>query len=179
LEELINYQKGKKDDKSSSNGLISKRNITLIAFFAAMIIFVYISIQPEEKKVFDSIAVLPLKNLSGNPDQEYFSDGMTEALITELSKLKSLKVISRTSIMQFKNTDKTLPEIADELNVNVLVEGSALIIGDQVKITAQLIDAKEDQHLWAEDYVHDLENILLLHKEVANTIESNTFFSSG
>jgi serine/threonine protein kinase/Tfp pilus assembly protein PilF len=172
LENLIKYQKGNKADKSNTNHLLSKRTITFFAILVAMIllVFIFISIQSKEKKEFDSIAVLPLKNISGNPDQEYFSDGMTEALITELSKLKSLKVISRTSIMQFKETDKTLPEIAEELNVNVLVEGSALIIGNQVKITAQLIDAEQDQHLWAEDYVRDLRDILLLHKEVARTI---------
>ncbi len=97
-----------------------------------------------------SIAVLPLVNLSGDLEQEYFVDGMTEALITSLSKLGSLNVISRTSVMRYKGNDKLLPEIAAELGVTTIVEGSAQLVGDQVRITAQLIDARSDRHLWAD-----------------------------
>jgi TolB-like protein/Tfp pilus assembly protein PilF len=121
-------------------------------------------------KVIDSLAVLPLENLSGDPDQEYFSDGMTEALITELSRIKSLKVISRTSVMRFKNSKKPLPEIARKLNVAAIVEGSVLKAGDEVRITAQLIDAKDDKHLWAKSYERNLHDILSLQKEVAKSI---------
>ena len=124
----------------------------------------------ETTKVIDSLAVLPLENLSGDPDQEYFSDGMTEALITELSRIKALKVISRTSVMQFKNSQKPLPEIARQLNVDAVVEGSVLKAGDKVRITAQLIEAASDKHLWAESYQRDLNEILSLQKEVAKTI---------
>ena len=118
----------------------------------------------------ESIAVLPLQNLSGDPEQEYFADGMTEALITNLSKIGALKVISRTSAMRYKGTDKSLPEIARELNVDAVVEGSALRVGDRVRITAQLIHAATDPNLWAESYNRDLRNILVFQSEVAQAI---------
>ncbi len=118
----------------------------------------------------NSIAVLPLTNLSGDPNQEYFADGMTEALITDLSKIKALKVISRTSVMRYKGAKKPLPEIARELGVNGIVEGSVLRSGDRVRITAQLIDAREDRHLWADSYDRDLPDVLALHSEVARSI---------
>ena len=113
-----------------------------------------------------SIAVLPLDNFSHDPDQEYFVDGMTDALITELSKIQSLTVISRTSVMQFKGTKKTLPEIAKELNVDAIIEGSALLLNDKVRITAQLVDAF-DKHRWAESYDRDLKDVFTIHQEVA------------
>ncbi|MCH6553888.1 MAG: tetratricopeptide repeat protein [Acidobacteria bacterium] len=117
-----------------------------------------------------SIAVLPLENLSGDPEQEYFVDGMTETLITELSKIGALTVISRQSVMQFKGTDKPLPEIARELNVDAVVVGSALHIGERVRITVQLIEAASDRNLWAENYDRDLSDVLTLHSEVARAI---------
>ncbi len=104
-----------------------------------------------------SLAVLPLTNLSGDPAQEYFSDGMTEELITHLSKISALKVISRTSVMRYRDTRKALKEIARELGVDGIVEGSVLRSGERVRITAQLIDASTDAHLWAESYERDLE----------------------
>lgn len=118
----------------------------------------------------ESIAVLPLQNLSGDPEQEYFTDGMTEALITDLAKIGALKVISRSSTMRYKGTDKPLAEIASELNVDVVVEGSAQRVGDSVRIMAQLIDPETEQALWAESYERDLENILMLQSEVAQAI---------
>ncbi len=117
-----------------------------------------------------SIAVLPLANLSGDSQQEYFSDGMTEALITNLAKIHALKVISRTSAMHYKNSNKPLPEIAAELGVDVIVEGSVLRAGDRVRITAQLIHAPSDTHLWAESYERDLTDVLALQGEVARAI---------
>jgi TolB-like protein/DNA-binding winged helix-turn-helix (wHTH) protein/Tfp pilus assembly protein PilF len=117
-----------------------------------------------------SIAVLPLENLSGDPEQEYFVDGMTETLITELSKIGALTVISRQSVMQFKGTEKPLPEIARELNVDAVVEGSALHIGERVRITVQLIEAGSDRNIWAENYDRELSNVLALHSEVARAI---------
>jgi serine/threonine-protein kinase len=117
-----------------------------------------------------SIAVLPLTNLSGDPTQEYFSDGMTEALITDLAKIGALKVISRTSVMRYKGSDKPLPEIARELGVDAIVEGSVLRAGDEVRITAQLIHAASDTHIWAESYDRDLTNILSLQAEVARAV---------
>jgi serine/threonine-protein kinase len=118
----------------------------------------------------ESIAVLPLRNLSGDPEQQYFADGMTEALITDLAKIGALKVISRSSSMRYKGTDKPLAEIARELNVDVVVEGSAQRVGGSVRIMAQLIDPKTEQALWAESYERDLENVLILQSEVAQAI---------
>ena len=119
-----------------------------------------------------SIAVLPLLNLSGDPEQTYFVDGMTDALIAELAKIRSLRVISRTSVMQYKGTTKTAPEIAQELGVDGLIEGSVLRDGDQVRITAQLIHGPTDRHLWAESYTNTMTNVLGLHSEVALAITS-------
>jgi len=122
------------------------------------------------RKRIQSLAVLPLANLSRDPEQEYFADGMTEALISDLAKLRALKVISRTSVMRYTANDKSLPEIAEELNVDAVVEGSVLRVGQQVRITAQLIHAATDTHLWAESYERDLQDVLLLQSEVARTI---------
>jgi TolB-like protein/Tfp pilus assembly protein PilF len=118
----------------------------------------------------NSIAVLPLANLSGDPEQDYFADGMTEALITELGKIRALRVISRQSVMRYKGTDKPLPEIAVELKVDAVVEGSVLREGDQVRITAQLIRADPERHLWAESYQRDLSSVMVLQSEVARAI---------
>jgi len=117
-----------------------------------------------------SLAVLPLKNLTGDPEQEYFADGMTEALIANLGKIGALQVRSRTSIMQYKDVKKPLPEIARELNVDVVVEGSVMRVAERVRITAQLIHAPTDTHLWVGSYERDLRDILTLLSEVALTI---------
>ena len=118
----------------------------------------------------ESLAVLPLRNLSGEPAQEYFADGMTEELTADLSKIGAVRVISRTSAMRYKNANKSLPEIARELNVDGIVEGSVERSGDRVRITAQLIHAPTDTHLWADSYERDLRNILSLQDEVARDI---------
>jgi TolB-like protein/DNA-binding winged helix-turn-helix (wHTH) protein/Tfp pilus assembly protein PilF len=118
----------------------------------------------------NSIAVLPLDNLSGDPSEEFFADGMTDQLITDLAKVGSLRVISRTSVMRYKGTRKSLPEIARELNVAAIVEGSVIRSGQRVRVTAQLIQAPTDQHLWAETYNRDLGDILKLQGEVADAI---------
>jgi TolB-like protein/tetratricopeptide (TPR) repeat protein/predicted Ser/Thr protein kinase len=117
-----------------------------------------------------SIAVLPLANLSGDPEQEYFADGMTEELITTLAHISALNVISRTSVMLFKGTKKPLPQIARELGVDAVIEGSVLRAGDRVRITAQLIEATKDRHLWAESYERDMRDVLALQSEMASTI---------
>jgi len=122
------------------------------------------------RKKVRSLAVLPLANLSRDPEQEYFSDGMTEALITDLSKIGALKVISRTSAMRYKGSDKPLPEIARELGVDAVVEGSVQRVGERVRITAQLIHAQTDEHLWAESYDRDVQDVLALQSEVARSI---------
>jgi serine/threonine protein kinase/tetratricopeptide (TPR) repeat protein len=118
----------------------------------------------------ESIAVLPLRNLSGDPEQEYFVDGMTETLITSLAKIGALKVISRSSVMRYKGTDKALPEIARELGVDAVVEGSAMRVGNKVRVMAQLIDPKTEQALWAGSYERDLEDVLLLQSELTQAI---------
>jgi serine/threonine protein kinase/Tfp pilus assembly protein PilF len=117
-----------------------------------------------------SIAVLPLDNLSHDPEQEYFADGMTEELTTALAKIGALRVTSRTSVMQYKGTKKSLPEIGRELNVDSVLEGSVLRDGDRVRITAQLIRVSTDQHLWAESYDRDLKDVLALQGELARSI---------
>jgi TolB-like protein/DNA-binding winged helix-turn-helix (wHTH) protein/Flp pilus assembly protein TadD len=117
-----------------------------------------------------SIAVLPLENLSGDASQEYFAEGMTDQLITDLAKIGSLRVISRTSTNQFKKTTKPLPEIARVLNVELIVTGTVARSGDQVRITAQLVDGKNDTHLWAQDFERDLQNVLRLESDIAQDI---------
>ncbi len=117
-----------------------------------------------------SLAVLPLENLSHDPTQDYFADGMTEQLITDLAQISALKVISRTSVMQYKGVRKPLPQIAQELGVDAVVEGSVQRVGGRVRITAQLIDARADQHLWARNYERDLRDVLALQDEVAQAI---------
>jgi len=119
-----------------------------------------------------SLAVLPLANLSADPQQEYFTDGMTEVLISELSQVSALKVISRTSVMRYKGTSEPLPQIARELSVDGIIEGSVLRSGDRVRITAQLIHAPSDTHLWAKSYERDLRDVLTLQSEVAQAIAS-------
>jgi len=117
-----------------------------------------------------SIAVLPLKNLSGNPADEYFADGMTDELITNLAKISALRVTSYTSVSKYKTTSKPLPQVAQELQVDGIIEGSVLRSGDQVRITAQLIYAPRDQHLWAEEYQRYVRDVLYLQREVARDI---------
>jgi len=124
----------------------------------------------EEDRVIESLAVLPLANLSGDPQQEYFVDGMTEELISALAKVSALRVTSRTTAMRYKGSTKSLPEIAKELGVDAIVEGSVTRSGSQVKITAQLIDAAKDRHLWADSFQRDLKDVLALQGEVAKAI---------
>ncbi len=118
----------------------------------------------------ESIVVLPLENLSRDPEQDYFADGMTEALITNLAQIRALRVVSRTSAMQYKGARKPLPEIARELRVDAVVEGTVARFGNRVRITAQLIEAASDRHLWARSYERDLSDVLALQGEVARAI---------
>ena len=119
-----------------------------------------------------SIAVLPLENLTGDSTQEYFVDGMTDALITDLARIQTLRVVSRTSAMHYKNTHLPLAEIARELNVDGVVEGTVVRSGNRVRITAQLIQAANDRHVWAENYERDIQDVLSLQDEVARAIAS-------
>lgn len=125
---------------------------------------------PEPEKAVRSLAVLPLENLSHDPEQEYFADGMTDELITALAKIGSLRVISRTSIQQYKRVRGPLPDIARQLNVDAIVEGTVTRHGNRVRITAQLINPKPETHLWAETYERDISDVLKLQAEVAAAI---------
>ena len=117
-----------------------------------------------------SIVVLPFENLSGDVDQQYFTDGMTDELIAHLAKIRSLRVISRTSSMEYKRTQKSLSQIAHDLNVNAVVEGTVLRAGDRVRITAELVQVATDGHLWADTYESPLGDILTLQNQVASAI---------
>jgi serine/threonine protein kinase/Tfp pilus assembly protein PilF len=128
------------------------------------------SLAPAQALHIQSIAVLPLENLSNDPEQEYFADGLTDDLITDLGQVAPLRVISRTSVMQYKHTKKPLPQIARELNVDAVVEGTVQRSGNQVRITAQLLEARTDRHLWAETYVRDFGEIIRLEEEAALAI---------
>ncbi len=120
--------------------------------------------------VIRSLAVLPLESLSSDASQDYFADGMTEELISALGQISSLRVISRTSVMAYKHARKPLPQIARELNVDAVVEGTVLRSGDQVRITAQLIEASADKHLWSQSYQGELRDTLALQSKVARAI---------
>ena len=120
--------------------------------------------------VIQSIAVLPLANLSGDPEQEFFADGMTEALITDLSRISALMVISRTSVMRFKESELSLPEIARQLGVDAVVAGSVQLEADQVRITARLVDAATDSAMWSDTFQRELVGVLALQSEVARSI---------
>ncbi len=156
-------------------GLRLEYALIVLLVIAVAYLFYEIKVKPPEAEIAQlsairSIAVLPLDNLSGDPEQDYFSDGMTEALITELSQIGALRVISRTSVMQYKKAPKPLPQIAQELNVDAIVEGSVLRAGDRVRITAQLIKAMPEEHMWAQVFDRDLVDVLALHSEVARAI---------
>ncbi len=122
------------------------------------------------RPAIQSLAVLPLANLSGDPQQDYFADGMTDELVTQLGRISALRVVSRTSSMTYKATNKQLPEIARELRVDGIVEGAVLRSGNRVRITAQLIEASTDHHLWAQDYEGDMRDVLSLQSRVAVSI---------
>jgi len=126
--------------------------------------------QLHESRPVRSIAVLPLENLSGDPDQEYFADGMTDELITNLAQIPSLRVMSRSATMPYKRVRKSVREIAHDLNVDAVVEGSVLRSGSEVRITAQLIQGATDHHLWAQSYERDAREVLTLQREVAVAI---------
>jgi TolB-like protein/DNA-binding winged helix-turn-helix (wHTH) protein len=117
-----------------------------------------------------SVAVLPLKNLSGDPSQEYFSDSMTDELITQLAKISNLNVPSAASVVRYKNTSASASEISRDLKVDAFVEGSVVRTGDKIRVTAQLIDARTDRHIWAEDYQGDLRDVLVLQNDIATAI---------
>jgi TolB-like protein/DNA-binding winged helix-turn-helix (wHTH) protein/Tfp pilus assembly protein PilF len=143
--------------------------ILLIVVIAAIVAWKLHS-RGDAAPVIRSLAVLPLESLSNDASQDYFADGMTDELITDLGQISALRVISRTSVMTYKHARKPLPEIARELNVDAVVEGTVLRSGDRVRITAQLIEAASDKHLWAQSYEGELRDTLALQSKVARAI---------
>jgi len=117
-----------------------------------------------------SLAVLPLENLSGDSGQEYFADGITEAIITDLGQIAGIRVISRHSVMQFKTGNRTLPQIASELTVDALVEGSVVRNGDRVRMTAQLVQMDPERHIWAASYERDAADIIAVQRDIADAV---------
>ncbi len=165
----------KKAQRAAPSWLVLKLVTAVIAFCGLSGSVIYFLLWNRPKPVepspqITSIAVLPLRNLSGDQAEEYFADGMSDAMINELAKISALRVISRTSMMQYKQASKTMPEIARELNVDAVLEGSVLRSNDRVRVTAQLIRTATDQHLWAESYERDLRDVLTLQREVARGI---------
>ena len=149
-----------------------KRKLILsgVAGLLVLVLVAALFLSTGHEEAIDSIAVLPLDNFSNDPEQDYFVDGMHEALIAELAQIRALKVISRTSVNRYRDTAKSIPEIADELNVDAVVEGSVLRTGDSVRITVQLIAATPERHLWAQSYDRGLRDVLSLHSEVARAV---------
>src|SRR5437899_7077028 len=150
-----------------------------ILFAAVSILLIAVTVshyvgKESEKKLtvgpIQSIAVLPLANLSSDPAQEYFTDGLTDELITELARIGTLRVISHTSVAVYKTSHKRVPEIGRELHVDAVVEGTVERVGDRVRIRTQLIQAATDEHLWAESYDGNLSDILRLESDVAGDI---------
>ena len=155
--------------------------VVVVLGVAALLVFDVIPLTPgtdqppeaNEPGQTYSIAVLPLRNLSGDADQDYFSDGLTDALIARIAKNPSMRVTSLTSVMGYKNVNRPIADIADELNVSHVIEGSVLRIGDKVRITAQLIEARTDRHLWAESYERNGADVLAIQNDVVRRIATS------
>lgn len=141
-----------------------------IGGFLVIMTVIALSLFTGRTEAIDAIAVLPLENLSGDPDQEYFSNGITAALINELAKISALRVISHQSVMRYKGSERPLPEIAQELDVDAVVEASIFIVGGRVQIRARLIQVPTEQNLWADSYEREMSDILALQSDVARAI---------
>ena len=172
--------KGQRDTQSPAQRktlpMPTKGRAALIAIPAVillLLLIIFMTRTPADRLPADerfSIAVLPFDNLSPDPDNEYFADGMTEDIITQLSKISTLSVISRTSVMQYKGTSKNIREIGRELGADIILEGSVRRDSDRLRIVGQLIDAKNDRHLWAETYDREVQDIFRIQTEVAQSI---------
>ena len=177
---LVDLKRAKRrleSEKTSVTKSVAKsqkgRNFAIYAGIVVLILLLVFAVfyqLPDRSEKIESLAVLPFINIARDTEQEYFVDGMTVALITELSKIKSLRTISRTSVMQYKNTRKSLNEIADELGVDAIIEGSVLRSNDRVRITVQLVKANPERHLWAEAYDRELRDILEISSDVTTSI---------
>jgi len=162
-------------EKSATSGYVQRSLRWIVPLFALLILLVSVAAwklrsAKHVTPVVRSLAVLPLESLSNDPSQDYFADGMTDELISHLGQIGALRVISRTSVMTYKHARKPLPQIARELNVDTVVEGTVLRFGDRVRITAQLIEASSDKHLWSQSYEGELQNTLALQSQVARAI---------
>ena len=163
--------KAEKDiDRSKAGSTVTRpwASRLIIVFLAIAVVLLLTDRFTDNESI--TIVVLPLNNLMNDPDQAYFVEGMHEALITELSKIEALNVISRTSALKYRESTKSLPEIARELGVDMVVEGSVLRAGNTVRITAQLIDGSNDRHLWADNFDRELVDILVLYSDVTREI---------
>ena len=164
-------------DSIVSRSRLSRNSLILIGGIAGLIIIVALAYAligpratPSAPGDIKSVAVLPLENLSGDASQDYFADGMTDALITDLAKIGALRVISRASVMQYKGVHKSLPQIGRELNVDAVLTGSVVRVGEQVRVGVQLTHAATEQNLWANSYERDLRDVLTLQSEVTRDI---------
>lgn len=166
--------RAKRDHPSQglTSGFLQPRRITwaLLAVVALGTAIFFLARIHRDAPRINSLAVLPLENLSGDSTQEYFSDGVTEAIITDLGKIRGIRVISRTSVMPFKHAHKTLPQIAQDLNVDALIEGGIVRNGGRVRITAQLVAVNPERHVWAASYERDASDIIALQREIAEAV---------
>ena len=175
LEELAQEQKAKPQAEPVAPPKRISRSLVwifLTGVVVTLVLAVLITISREHARLpqIRSLAVLPLKNLSGDPKDDYLADGMTEALISRLSRIHDLRVISRTSVMTFKDTKVPLPEIAETLHVDAIVEGSVIRDGSRIRVHAQLIRGKTDEHFWSEEYEREMRDALTLESDVAQAI---------
>ena len=156
--------------KFNMRWIVTVAVITILVIIGTKIDFGTMEVESREDLNKLRIAVLPFTNMSADPENEFFADGITEDILAQLSKIKSLEVISRTSIMQYKNTTKSMREIGNELGVATILEGSVRREGNRVRITAQLIDTETDKHLWADNYDRDMDDIFAIQSDVAKKI---------
>ena len=155
---------------------LDRRLATVVVAGIAIVAAIYTALvfergdPPDAIPRIDSLAVLPLANLSSDPEQEYFSDGMTDALISQLAGIRSIRVISRQSVMQYKGSATPMPQLARELDVSAIIEGTVQKDADRVRISVQLIHASTDRHLWAAEYARPLDDVIGLQSEIARTV---------
>src|SRR4029079_17920364 len=172
------------EEHTSRSGLVrqlgTRRSLALVGTIAAAVILLALAIwlgrslrtltPAVSATEIKSLAVLPMANFSGDPSQDYFAEGITETLISGLAKVTALRVISRTSVMQFKGTQKSVKQIAQELNVDAVIEGSVQRVGDKIRVNVRLIEAATEHPLWNGEYDRDLRDVLTLQNEVAQAV---------
>ncbi|MEE4311911.1 MAG: protein kinase [candidate division KSB1 bacterium] len=173
----LNLRASKTRGQLQSSGISAylkkRRHYVLVAFLAICALLIlsrYHWFSGTSHRSINAIAILPLANLTGDPEQDFFSDGMTDALINELGKIGQFRVISRTSVMQYKKIPKPIPTIAEELNVNAVVEGSAIQYGDSVRVNVKLIETDPERQIWSKSYNCDYKDLLSLHSQFAQDI---------